>query len=171
MTESSLMYDELVYAIYEHSNMELIIHQDEMGLVDRLSSNYDVTDADGLFVLHGIITSARCIPDPESVSSSLDAYIIVEDRSQETGDSDIVSCMVFEGKLPTDDLCDQIRGIIEKTNEQGELVDFDIGIDDIHILWGCQLSLCLMASLDEVDQTMARSIKSFSSRVIKAGSV
>jgi len=138
-----------------HSDEVYIVCADEdldthgvLMVFERLSrlqgymSTLNVDHAKQLRVLHGILAPARYLP---SSLRGKTPFLIIQSRT------DLEKGMAFEVTSSTvDDLAADISSVVENAGTIA-LADFE-GVDDMSILWGYEVRICLTIDEDELDE-------------------
>lgn len=136
----------------EHLGKELFIagydgdmEVGELTMFDSLSelkeylSNMSPVSEGNLTALHGILTSAECIPE----DLGRGVYVIVVDANDEEN-----GCLHEFTSGDPDGLAELIEEIVSaKHKELGDLT-----IDNVFLLFGYELNMCLSISGDEIDE-------------------
>lgn len=117
---------------------ELAMFDSIFDLNEHLTSMSPISETN-LTVVHGILTSAECIP--EDIGRGV--YVIVVDP-----DDDGNGCIhEFTSEDP-----DSLARVIEENLSKKHSELGDLTIDNIFILYGYEMSMCYAVSEDEVDE-------------------
>jgi hypothetical protein len=105
-------------------------------------------------VLHGMLTSAKCLP-PSFHGKSV-FLVAIDPKSLKSG------CVVESACDSPGDLAEEIEGVIE---QGGPFNSFVVGIEDIFVFYGYQLSLALTINGDDLDEEVIESCKLIASDI------
>jgi hypothetical protein len=139
------LYNE-VYVVGTDSTVtaagELTIHESFKDLLNHLKTKNVSVNSD-LRVLHGVLTTAKAIP--QDLRSRQPFILLRDPDDNEHGimlDSD------------TDDDCNELASEIEEVLESNEVASFFFEIDHVYVLYGYELSLTLSVDEDDLDKDM-----------------
>jgi hypothetical protein len=144
MSKLNTYYGDEVYVLCADEDQET---SGPLRVFDRLSqlqahmTKLNVARANQLRVIHGILTPAEFLP---SSLRGKTPYLVV----QNVDDAD--KGMVFEATSSTvEDLAADIQSVL--LNAATYAIGAE-GIDDLHILWGYEISICLSVDEDDIDE-------------------
>jgi len=127
------------------------------GLIEQLKTLTPTSDPETR-IFHGILTSGEVIPSSFRGKS---AYVICFDPYEESR-----GCVAESGSTGPDGLAEEIRNVMTLG---GPISDMRICIDDIYILYGYQLDVCLSVNDEDIDEEIISTCREIADEIEIAG--
>jgi len=145
MSKIDSFYGDEIYILCADEDREthgLLKIFERLSRLQGYMATLNVDQAKELRVLHGILTPARYLPSSLRGKSS---FLVIQNRT------DAEKGLVFETTSScVGDLAGDISSVVENAGSIA-LTDFD-SIDDLAILWGYEVQICLTIDEDELDE-------------------